>query len=138
MAAAGFAERALPDGRILRMCAGPVETTIAEIGRQLGITRQGAGKIVAGLVERGYVTLRRSTTDGREKVVVLTPRALDYLRAQRDARQAIGREMESKLGAEAIAALYRLLDVLDAGEDATFSVYLRQMRHAGALRRPED
>src|ERR1039458_2291101 len=69
LAAAGFDDRGFPDGRVLRMCSGPAETTIAQIGRELGITRQGASKNVASLRDRGYVTLSASATDGREKTV---------------------------------------------------------------------
>ena len=72
MAAAGFADRAFPDGRVLRMCSGPEETTVSEIGRELGITRQGASKIVGGLREGRYVTVGPSATDGRERIVTLT------------------------------------------------------------------
>src|SRR5882672_11311090 len=54
MAAAGFDERRFPDGRVLRMCSGPAGATTSQIGRELGITRQGAGKIVGSLRDRGY------------------------------------------------------------------------------------
>src|ERR1700730_10722072 len=55
MGQAGVVGRSFPDGRVLRVCSDPAGTTISEIGRQLGITRQGAGKIVANLRTRGYV-----------------------------------------------------------------------------------
>jgi len=62
--------------------SGTAPVTISEIGRDLGITRQGASKIVGGLRDRGYVTLSPSPTDGREKIVTLTAHALAYLQAQ--------------------------------------------------------
>jgi biotin operon repressor len=80
MADAGFADRRFPDGRVLPMCRDSPETTISQIGRQLGITRQGASKAVASLRNRGYVTVSASPTSGREKVVNLTPRAIDLSR----------------------------------------------------------
>jgi hypothetical protein len=48
------------------MRATPGETTISDIGRGLGITRQGASKIVAGLRDRGYLEVTPSAVDGRE------------------------------------------------------------------------
>ena len=55
MAETGFGERRFPDGRVLRVCAGEAGSTISAIGRELGITRQGASKVVAELRDRGYV-----------------------------------------------------------------------------------
>ena len=54
MADAGFGERRFPDGRVLRVCSGQTGSTIAAIGRELGITRQGASKVVAHLRDSGY------------------------------------------------------------------------------------
>ena len=83
MAEAGFGERGFPDGRVLRMCAGEAGSTISAIGRELGITRQGASKVVAHLCDRGYVVVADSTTSKREKSVVLTPLGVDYLAQRR-------------------------------------------------------
>jgi DNA-binding MarR family transcriptional regulator len=117
MAAAGFADRGFPDGRVLRLCARSDEVTASRIGRELGITRQGAGKIVAGLRDRGYVTLGASAGDGREKVLTLTPRARDYLAAQRTAARRIEQELRDDVGAEAFDALLALADALGGEED---------------------
>ena len=83
MAEAGFGERRFPDGRVLRVCSGEAGSTISAIGRELGITRQGASKVVAHLHDRGYVAVADSTTSKREKSVILTPRGIDYLAHQR-------------------------------------------------------
>lgn len=117
MAAAGFPDREFPNGRVLRLCAGSDQMTASQIGRELGITRQGAGKIVSTLVERDYLALAASSTDRREKVVVLTPRAFDYLAAQRMAVQRIEQELQSVLGGEAFDALSTLLDALGTGDN---------------------
>ena len=125
MAAAGFGDRALPDRRILRMCRNR-ETTISQIGRELGITRQGASKLVAGLRARGYVTLRASSSDAREKVVRPTPRALEYLDAHRKAVRAIDRKLRRQLGDDVFAAAYELFDALGGDEQPRMRDYLRR------------
>ena len=79
MADAGFGERGFPDGRVLRVCSNEAGSTISAIGRELGITRQGASKVVTHLFDLGYVVVADSTTSKREKSVVLTPRGVDYL-----------------------------------------------------------
>lgn len=117
MAAAGFPDRRYPDGRVLRLCARTGKVTASLIGRELGMTRQGAGKIVTTLRDRGYVVLEPSAADGREKVVTLTSRALDYLAAQRAAARQIERELQDQLGAEAFDGLSDLLDALGGPED---------------------
>ena len=118
LAAGGFLDRSAPDRRVLRLCSGSEPVTISEIGRDLGITRQGASKIVGGLRDRGYVTLSPSPTDGREKIVMLTPHALAYLSAQRVAGQRIEAQLRRELGDQAFDTLQRLLEVLGS-EDAT-------------------
>ncbi len=126
MAEAGFGERRFPDGRVLRLCSGDAGSTISAIGRELGITRQGASKVVAHLRDRGYVAVADSTTSKREKSVVLTPRGIDYLAHQRTAAQAIEDELRAELGQAAFSALGALLDALDAGEEVRLRAYLRR------------
>jgi DNA-binding MarR family transcriptional regulator len=126
LADAGFGERRFPDGRVLRICSQSTAITISRIGRELAITRQGAGKIVASLRDRGYVIVTPSQADGRKKIVTLTPRAVDYLAAQRAAARRIERQLRTELGAEGFDSLYRLLQALGADEQPRMSDYLRK------------
>jgi DNA-binding MarR family transcriptional regulator len=128
LAAAGFGDRGFPDARVLRICARSGEPTISQIGRELGITRQGAGKLVASLRERRYVTVEASTTSGREKTVKLTARATDYLAAHRKAVRRIERQVRADLGAENFDSLMRLLHAL-GGDQPRMLDYLRQSTH---------
>lgn len=137
MARAGFDDRVLPDGRVLRMCMDR-GASISQIGRELGITRQGAGKLVASLVDRGYVTSSTSTTSGRENVVVVTSRGRDYVTALRRSRQSVDKELRRCLGEAPVDALEHLAAILAPADPPLLSVYLRPTRHSGALRRPED
>ncbi len=116
LAALGFPEQRFPEGRVLRMCAGTAGTTISDIGRALGITRQGASKIVAGLRERGYVEVMPSPADGREKILALTPRAAAYLAALHQARHAVEVSLLEEIGADEVRRLIDVLAVV-AGDD---------------------
>jgi DNA-binding MarR family transcriptional regulator len=138
MAEAGFSDRGFPDGRVLRICSRAGEATIAQIGRELGITRQGAAKIVAGLRDRGYVTVEASMTSGREKTVALTPRAVQYLDAHRRAARRIERDVLAKLGPDGFEILSRLLDALGGEEQPRMLDYLRSSADLDALRRAEE
>ncbi len=128
MADAGFGERRFPDGRVLRFCSGQTGSTISAIGRELGITRQGAGKVVGHLRDRGYVSVTDSPTSKREKSVVLTSRGFDYLKAQRTAARAIEEELRAELGAAAFSGLLALLDGLDHREETLRSYLQRSTR----------
>jgi DNA-binding MarR family transcriptional regulator len=126
MAEAGFGERSFPDGRVLRMCADEAGSTISAIGRELGITRQGASKAVAHLRDRGYVVVAESTTSKREKSVVLTALGVDYLAHQRAAARAIEDELRAELGDATLTTLGALLVALDAGEEVRLRAYVRR------------
>jgi DNA-binding MarR family transcriptional regulator len=130
MADAGFGDRRFPDGRVLRQCSGPSGSTISAIGRELGITRQGASKVVARLGERGYVVVADSPTSKREKSVTLTPRGIDYLRAQRAAARRIEEGLRAEVGEAAFSGLLAVVDALDPGEQDRLRTYLQ--RSSGA------
>ncbi len=123
MADAGFGERRFPDGRVLRLCSGERGSTISAIGRELGITRQGAAKVVEHLRDRGYVTVADSAVSKREKSVALTERGIDYLGAQRAAVRTIEDELMTKLGEPGFTALLALVDALDPGEQTPMRMH---------------
>lgn len=134
--AAGFADRRYPDGRVLRICLHGSNVTVAQIGRELEITRQGAGKVVARLRERGYVTLNPSPNDAREKIVTLTELAIDFLQARRAAARKIERQLRKELGEDAFESLERLLNALGQQADARMADYLRGTSDLAALADP--
>jgi DNA-binding MarR family transcriptional regulator len=97
------------------------------------MTRQGAGKIVTSLRDRGYVTLTASATSGREKNVQLTERATDYLAARRNAARRIEQQLRDEIGADGVDSLHRLLGALGGGEQPRLSDYLRETGDVTAL-----
>jgi len=130
LAAAGFEDRGLPDGRVLRICARSPEVTISAIARELGMTRQGAAKLVAGLRDRGYVTLDPSPDSGREKRITLTPRAQEYLIAHRAAARAIEQRLRDRLGQDAYQGLFLLLEALRGEDQPRMRDYIRRATRA--------
>ena len=125
MAASGVSRRSFPDGRVLHICARSSDTTISDIGRELGITRQGASKVVRVLRDQGFVKLQNSPADGREKLVTLTRTATAYLAAQRNAASTLERRLKAEVGDEAIEALYELLERLGGNDTPRLRSFLR-------------
>jgi DNA-binding MarR family transcriptional regulator len=96
---------------------GPSGATASELGRALGITKQAAGQMVDELVRLGYVERRADPSDGRRRLVVLTPRGIDCLRASAEIFDELLSEWRGT-GVDvdgALAALGRL-DALYGGE----------------------
>jgi DNA-binding MarR family transcriptional regulator len=131
MADAGFGERRFPDGQVLRLCSGQTGSTISAIGRELGITRQGASKVVGRLRDRGYLSVADSATSGREKSVTLTPRGAEYLAAQRKAARGIERRLRSEVGDAGFDALHSLLGALDQDDGVRMRTYLQRSNADG-------
>ncbi|MDN5917657.1 MAG: MarR family transcriptional regulator [Pseudonocardia sp.] len=87
----GFADVRPTHGFVLQ-AVGPHGTTAVELGRALGVSKQAAGKTIAGLEAQGYLERGTDPSDSRRKLVRMTPRGravlarsaavLDELRAR--------------------------------------------------------
>jgi DNA-binding MarR family transcriptional regulator len=126
MEAAGFPQRSYPINYVFALYAQPGPMTISEMGRQFAISRQAASKIVGELLRRGYVQVTASTTDQREKVVALTPQAIEMvstrLRAAAELDQAI-RERIGEAGLDELHKMFEAITAVSTGKesfDATF------------------
>ena len=73
LSALGFEDYRRSDPLAMRSLRGG-EVPLGGLAITLGLTRQGARKVVNGLVERGYVRVTSSTVDSRRRIVELTPR----------------------------------------------------------------
>ncbi|MEU6860045.1 MarR family transcriptional regulator [Glycomyces sp. NPDC046736] len=119
-----LAEHGHPDVRPMHgfvfQAIGVEGTTAVELGRRLGVSKQAAGKTVAGLEKLGYVERVADPGDARRKLVRLTDRGIDVLvqsarvfdRVRTQWAAAIGPErldrLEADLGALAPGELFRL------------------------------
>lgn len=102
--------------------------TISQMGRQFDVSRQAASKIVAELRERGYVQVTASTTDQREKVVELTPKAIEHVTARLRAAAELDRAIRERIGDASLDELYKVLAAVGEvsrrkAEFDTFNLY---------------
>jgi DNA-binding MarR family transcriptional regulator len=115
----GVAERGFPDVRpahgfaFARLAASPATT--AELAAHLGMTKQAAGELVQGLVDRGYVGRRPDPTDRRARLLFLTDRGTACTRAAEAAAVDTLETWRRRLPAQQFSALHQAVRVL-AGE----------------------
>jgi DNA-binding MarR family transcriptional regulator len=104
------------DSALLRLLAqGPVP--VGRAGAVLGVTRQGARKIVDRLERRGYARTERDRADGRVLNVSLTPAGADYARAVAEVAEALDRELARRVDPSQLVAADAVLraSITDAG-----------------------
>jgi DNA-binding MarR family transcriptional regulator len=113
----GYVARALVEGPL----------TLKAVAHRLGITSQGAIKIVDDMEQSGYVERVDAPEDGRAKHLRLTRRGRAALSAARDFHSAFEKRLAARVGPRAVAALRHVLDSI---------VEERQMQGAPPTLRP--
>lgn len=79
--------------------------TGVQVAEHLGITKQSAGQLVDELEQAGYVRREPHPTDRRGKLIVLTDRGWDCVRAAQRALAGIDERLAGRLGADRLAEL---------------------------------
>jgi len=123
---AGFDDLGRSDGVVFRaLAAGPM--TVSDLAARLEISKQGAGQIVDDMQQRGYLERRPDPQDGRARLVFLSERGTLALAEARRFHRRYERRLVREHGAEAVAALRRLLEVIAGGEQQTVDPHLRAL-----------
>lgn len=113
VAEAGFPDLRPAHGYVFQhLIVGP--TRVTDLARKLGMTAQGASKLVVDLERLGYVTRRADPADQRVRWVELTARGWAGIKAGREARAAVTADWLSTLdepsAAVFVAALHTLAE----------------------------
>ena len=99
----------------------PAPLPVAQIARNMGLTRQSVQRVVELLAGRGFVTLAENPHHQRAKLVVLTDTGRAALAAAENVVAEVDRAAIARIGADrvitAIAVLDELRDVLAQGRD---------------------
>jgi DNA-binding MarR family transcriptional regulator len=93
---------------VFAVSRGDVTTSI--LAAELGMTKQGAAKLVATLEELGYLERRAHSHDARAQLLALTAHGDDLLRASARAQDQIEREWERLVGKQQIQSLRGTLE----------------------------
>jgi MarR family transcriptional regulator for hemolysin len=109
LGAQGFEDYRRSDPLVLRLLRSG-EVPLGSLTGNLGLTRQGARKVVSGLVERHYARVVASTVDSRRRLVALTPRGREYLVAVVATLRALNDEVVAGVDADQLSAAYSVLE----------------------------
>jgi len=90
------------------------------------------------LRQRGYLTLAPSPDDGREKIVTVTDRAIEFLDARRKAVEKIDRQLRKEAGEEAFDGLERILTALGGDGETRLADYLQLNRNVAMMIDPDE
>jgi DNA-binding MarR family transcriptional regulator len=91
------------------------EVPLGSLSATLGLTRQGARKVVSGLVERGYAHVVVSSEDSRCRFVQLTPTGRVYAGAVVSTLRALHDEVVAGVDADDLAGAYSVLEFVKGG-----------------------
>ncbi len=83
--------------------------SISQIGRLIGMTRQGVHKYMLGLQTAGLVAPATADGNARDRRVELTPHGLETVRLLEETKQRLEEEITRRLGK---AEMERLLELL--------------------------
>lgn len=127
MAEAGFGDVRPSHGYVFQhLLVRPMR--ISELAQRLGMTPQGASKMVIELESLGYVHRQQDATDQRSRYVALTERGLAAIEAGRRARAALTAELRAELGAESADQLLASLQRLAASTGGWEALLARRLR----------
>lgn len=96
--------------------------SVRDIAEQTGTTRQNVKKMLASLEDKGYITSKRSASDGRALDIDLTKKAYRYFREEGAAAERKIDELFSPLSdtdlQAVVTVIQSLVDCLDELESA--------------------
>lgn len=104
-----LAKHGHPDARPIHGFAlqaiGPDATTLSELGRRLGVSKQAATKTAAGLERLGYITREHHPTDARAIQLRRTPHGEQFLSLSAEIFQRLRTAWAGELGIERVQML---------------------------------
>jgi DNA-binding MarR family transcriptional regulator len=102
--AAGHTDLRPVHGAVFQALRGP-GVTGTELAERLGVTKQAAGQLVDDLEKRGYVRREPHPAGGRRRLIVLTAKAEEHLRAAGAVLHGLEAELAGGLGETELAQL---------------------------------
>lgn len=84
----------------------------SDVGRRMSVSKQAAAKVIAVLLDRGYVSRAPHPADSRRKRLQVTPLGFEVLRQGEAVFQELREEWERRIGAAELALVEARLATL--------------------------
>jgi DNA-binding MarR family transcriptional regulator len=107
----GFTDVTLTDTTLLANLD-TAGSSVTDLARRAGVTRQSASQQIAALVKTGYLTAQASLTDRRASVVIQTDKGRELLATALEVVAELEARYAAALGPRRHAQLHHALDVL--------------------------
>ena len=117
MADAGFGDLGPSFGYVFRLVDQDAPS-LAELAARLGITPQGTLKIVAEMIDKGYMHRADDETDKRIRRLTLSPRGKRALAEARRFHGMFERDLGNRLGTRRVATARAVLEAIVADASA--------------------
>ncbi|SHG75538.1 MarR family transcriptional regulator [Massilia sp. CF038] len=92
--------------------------SLKQVASNLGITAQGALKVINDMEAKGYVERHEEPGDGRMKRLALTARALAAMAEAQRFHIQYERDLAERFGDKQVASMRRILEAIYAGASA--------------------
>jgi DNA-binding MarR family transcriptional regulator len=114
IAAAGFSDLRPGHGCVFGGIDPHGGSRLTELAERANMTKQSVGEVTNDLEERGYLERVTDPSDGRAKIIRLTPRGLEAYATGRQLIDGLEREWAQRYGEERVAALREALEAISA------------------------
>jgi len=108
--AAGYADLRPAHGYVLNAAAAEGGVTASSLAGTLGMTKQGAAKVLAELVQAGYIVRGEDDNDARARPAMLTSRGRAALDAAAGIQHQLEEEWSALVSPRDLAGLRRTLE----------------------------
>jgi DNA-binding MarR family transcriptional regulator len=92
----------------------PEGSRLTDLAERAGMTKQSVGEVASDLERRGYVERVPDPSDGRAKIIRLTPRGREVQALGRRLIAEVERDWAERYGEERVAALREALEAITA------------------------
>jgi DNA-binding MarR family transcriptional regulator len=113
MAQAGYDDLGSSFGYVFRLLEHEPRN-LSQVAASLGMTPQGALKIVNDMLEKGYLQRRDDPSDGRTKLLVLTQRARKAMACASGFQASVEQALVDECGKQKVSAMRSVLAALAA------------------------
>lgn len=118
LAQAGFGDLGSSFGYVFRLLDAQPQS-LSQVAAALGITSQGALKVINDMVAKGYVERHEEPGDARVKRLGLTARAKDAMAEAHRFHMTFESDLAARFGKDELASMRRVLEALFSEASST-------------------